>query len=199
MHLIVVTGFLGSGKTTFIVKLAKIAMEKGLKVAIIVNELGEIGIDDQFMKELGFNVREILGGCICCTLVGDLVQTINKLQADYSPDVVIVEPSGAADPRNIVGALSMNPIESLRSKRQIALLDPLRMEMLITVVEPLIVSTIRQADLVLINKADTATAEQIEYTRRVVDQAHPDARVMVISAKNDPEPQVWSEISSCMG
>ncbi len=52
MHLVVITGFLGSGKTTFIVKLAKAAMQKGMKVAIVVNEIGATGIDDQFMKKL---------------------------------------------------------------------------------------------------------------------------------------------------
>ena len=197
MHLLVITGFLGSGKTTFIVKLVKIAMGKGLKVAIIVNEIGEIGIDDQFMKKLGFNVWEILGGCVCCTLVGDLVQTLQKLQTEYSPDVVIVEPSGAADPRNILSALSLNRIESLKSKRQIALLDPLRMDMLMAVLEPLMISTIKQADLILINKVDAASPEQVEQTRRVAAETNPEGRIMVISAKNDLEPHVWSEISPC--
>ena len=98
MHLIVITGFLGTGKTTFIVKLVTAVMQKGLKVAIVVNEIGQIGIDDQFMKRLGFSVWEVLGGCICCTLAGDLVRTLQELEGNYAPDVVIVEPSGAADP-----------------------------------------------------------------------------------------------------
>ena len=198
MHLLVITGFLGSGKTTFIVKLVKIAMEKGLKVAIIVNEIGETGIDDQFMKKLGFNVWEILGGCICCTLAGDLVRTLQELQGNYAPDVVIVEPSGAADPGNLFGALGTSRIESLTSERKIALLDPLRMDMLMAVLEPLMISTIRQADLILINKADLASPEQIEQTRRVAAEANPVSGIMVISAKNDLEPRVLSEILSCL-
>lgn len=198
MHLIVITGFLGSGKTTLIVKLAKAAMKKGLKVAVVVNEIGEIGIDDQFMKKLGLNVWEILGGCICCTLAGDLVQTLQTLQADYSPDLVVVEPSGAADPRNILGALSVNRSESLESRRQIALLDPLRLDMLMTVLEPLMTSTIKQADLILINKADLASAEQVEQTRRLAAETNPAAGITVISAAHELEPRVWAEMSPCL-
>jgi len=198
MRLIVITGFLGSGKTTLAVKLIRTAMQRGLKAAIVVNEIGEIGIDDQFMKSLGFRVWEILGGCVCCALAGDLIQTLQNLQENYSPDVVFIEPSGAADPRNLLAALSVNRIESLESLRQIALLDPLRMDMLVDVLEPLVTATIKQADLALINKVDLASPEQIERTRRFVAETNPTAKVMVISAKNDLEPSVWLEVSSCL-
>lgn len=197
MHLVLITGFLGSGKTTFIVKLVEAAMEKGLKIAIVVNEIGDIGIDDQFMKRIGLNVWEVLGGCICCTLAGDLVRAVED-HANYKPDVVIVEPSGAADPRNILGALGTDRLEFLTSKRQVALLDPLRMDMLIAVLEPLVLSTIRQADLILINKADLASPEQIEETRRVAVDTNPAAVIMVISAKNDLDLSVLREVSSCL-
>jgi G3E family GTPase len=196
MHLIVITGFLGSGKTTLIVKLVKAAMQKGLRVAVVVNEIGEIGIDDQFMKKIGLDVWEILGGCICCTLAGDLVRTLQELHGNYSPDVVIVEPSGAADPGNLFSALGMSRIQFLTGTRRIALLDPLRMDMLMAVLEPLVTSAIRQADLILINKADIASPEQIEQTRRVAADTNPVPAVMVISAKDDLEPRVLSEILS---
>lgn len=198
MRLIVITGFLGSGKTTFVVKLVKVAMQRALKVAVVVNEIGEIGIDDQFMKQIGLNVWEVLGGCICCTLAGDLVRTLQELQGNYAPDVVIVEPSGAADPSNLFSALKRGRIESITAVRQIALLDPLRMDMLMTVLEPLVTSTLKQADLILINKADIASPDQIEQTRRVAADTNPAAGIIVISAKNDLEPRVLSEISSCL-
>lgn len=196
MHLIVITGFLGTGKTTFIVKLVTAVMQKGLKVAIVVNEIGQIGIDDQFMKRLGFSVWEVLGGCICCTLAGDLVRTLQELEGNYAPDVVIVEPSGAADPRNLFGPLGTTRIQFLTSTRRIALLDPLRMDMLMTVLEPLVTSAMRQADLILINKADMASPEQIEWTRSVAADTNPAPGIMVISAKDDLEPHVLSEILS---
>jgi hypothetical protein len=104
MHLLLVTGFLGSGKTTLIIPLAKSVVQLKRRVAILVNEIGEIGIDNQLMRQLDLNVWELLAGCICCTLSGDLVTTLQKLDADYAPDLVIVEPSGAHPGRNVLTA-----------------------------------------------------------------------------------------------
>lgn len=198
MFLLVITGFLGTGKTTFMVKLAGKAMSEGLKVALVVNEIGEIGIDDKFMTQCGFNVWEVLGGCICCTLAGELVQTLDNLSEEYSPDVVIVEPSGAADPRTLVHALALSSRPYLKTRRHIALLDPLRMDMLMEVLEPLVISAVQQADLVLINKADVASAQEIERTRQIASQANPQARIFVMCAKDDLDRDLWSEIRSCL-
>ena len=85
MQLLIVSGFLGTGKTTFIIKFVKSALQKGVKIAILVNEVGEIGIDDQLMRRLGLNVWEILGGCICCTLAVNLNETLDKLLQEYKP------------------------------------------------------------------------------------------------------------------
>ena len=94
MRLFLFTGFLGSGKTTLIIKAARYAAEQGKKVAVLVNEIGELGIDDQLMKKLGMNVWELLNGCICCTLSADLVSTLHQLSTEYRPDIVMIEPSG---------------------------------------------------------------------------------------------------------
>ena len=74
MKLLIVSGFLGSGKTTFIIQATKAVSEKGFKPAIILNEVGETGIDDLFMRRLGLNVWELLGGCICCIIAGSLLK-----------------------------------------------------------------------------------------------------------------------------
>ncbi len=64
MRLLMVTGFLGSGKTTLVIKLVQAAITQGQRVAILVNEIGEVGIDDQLMRQLGLNVWEMVNGCI---------------------------------------------------------------------------------------------------------------------------------------
>ena len=181
MHLILFSGFLGSGKTTLVIKLAQFAVEQGKKIAILVNEIGEVGIDNQLMRQLDMNVWELLNGCICCTLSADLVSTLQQLDSDYSPDLVIVEPSGAADPKGILSALPYykgTPIEGMQT---VAVLDPLRLEMLIEVMTPLIVSQIKHADLVLVSKCDQAKVEEIEYAHQVAGEHSPNARVMNFS------------------
>jgi G3E family GTPase len=181
MHLLLFTGFLGSGKTTLVLKLAQFAVEKKARVAILVNEIGEVGIDNQLMRQLDLNVWELLNGCICCTLSTDLVTTLQKLDTDYAPNLVIIEPSGAADPRSILSALPYyrgTPLESLRS---ISVLDPLRLEMLIAVMTPLITSQIQHADLVLISKCDAAKPEELELAHRAAQEHNPAATVLDFS------------------
>lgn len=183
MHLLVISGFLGSGKTTLIIQLAKAALEKQIKVAIVVNEIGEIGVDDLYMRRLGLNVREILGGCICCTLAGSLQETLDTLAREYGPELVILEPSGVADPATIDKALISDGQRMCCRTTKMTLVDPLRLEMMMTVMTPLVTSQIRCAQWVLINKQDAATADETAYAYQTVKQLNPDARTMSISAR----------------
>lgn len=198
MNLLIATGFLGSGKTTFIIQIAKEASEKGFKTAILVNEVGETGIDDLFMRQLDLNVWEMLGGCICCTIAASLPETLMKLESDYAPDLVIMEPTGAADPSNIVSALDSfrgkNPIQ----KYQVALLDPTRIKMLMEVLTPLTTSTIKSSDIVLVNKVDLASDEEIEYSIRIAQEIKPGIEVKVVSAKNGIDPGLLEELFACL-
>ncbi len=196
MRLLLITGFLGSGKTTLIIKLAQAATERAKRVAVVVNEIGEIGIDDRLMRQLDLNVWELVNGCICCTLSGDLVTTLQKLDANYAPDLVMVEPSGAADPRNILSALPYYRGRPLDGLYTATIVDPLRVEMLVEVLTPLITSQIRHADLVLISKADLASPAEIAAARQAAQEHNPAAKVMVIDAQHHLEPEVIAELVS---
>jgi G3E family GTPase len=194
MHLLLVTGFLGSGKTTLVIKLANAALDHGRRVAILVNEIGEIGIDDQLMRQLDLNVWEMLNGCICCTLSADLVTTLQQLDADHSPDLIILEPSGAAEPGNILASLRFYKGRPLESMRSVSVLDPLRLPELFQVLTPLITKQITHAELLLVSKAGLATAEQIAETRRIASSVNPTARLVAISAREPMPVLVLSEL-----
>jgi len=194
MHLLAISGFLGSGKTTFIIKLAEEATRKGLRVAILVNEVGEIGIDDQLMHHLELNVWQLLNGYICCSLAKDLPGTLQKLAEDYSPDLVLLEPSGAADLQKVLSALVYYRGEPLQSQLNIILLDPLRLEKLMKVLSPLITGQINHANVILINKADVATKDQLAYAKEVVAKLKPNTTKRCISAKNNLDPALLAEL-----
>ncbi len=101
----VISGFLGAGKTTFIQKLLKEAL-KDEKVVLIENEFGEIGIDGGFLKDAGIEIREMSQGCICCSLVGDFKEALKEVINTYSPERVIIEPSGVGKLSDVMKAVT---------------------------------------------------------------------------------------------
>jgi len=92
MRLLMITGFLGSGKTTLVVELVEAAIAQGQRVAILVNEIGEVGIDDQLLRQLGLNVWEMVNGCICCTLAAEVNPNARvittSVRKDLSPQLL---------------------------------------------------------------------------------------------------------------
>lgn len=100
----IISGFLGAGKTTFIRKLLE-EVYKNQKVVLIENEFGEIGIDGGFLKDAGVQVNEMNSGCICCSLVGDFGKALKQVAEDYSPDMIIIEPSGVGKLSDVIAAV----------------------------------------------------------------------------------------------
>ena len=100
----VISGFLGAGKTTLIKKLLDEAL-KGEKIVLIENEFGEIGIDGGFLKDAGIEISEMNSGCICCSLVGDFGEALQKVMAEFHPDRILIEPSGVGKLSDVIRAV----------------------------------------------------------------------------------------------
>ncbi len=100
----IISGFLGAGKTTLIKKLLDEAF-KGEKIVLIENEFGEIGIDGGFLKDAGVEITEMNSGCICCSLVGDFGAALKKVLEDYTPDRIVIEPSGVGKLSDVIAAV----------------------------------------------------------------------------------------------
>ena len=100
----IISGFLGAGKTTLIKKLLNEAF-KGEKLVLIENEFGEIGIDGGFLKDAGVEITEMNSGCICCSLVGDFGTALKEVLDTYTPDRVIIEPSGVGKLSDVIAAV----------------------------------------------------------------------------------------------
>lgn len=99
--IILVSGFLGVGKTTLIQKLLDSLIPEHF-VMLIENDFGDINIDRELLGAYELKIKEINAGCICCSLVGDFEKAIVEIERDYAPDVIIIEPSGVADTSHIV-------------------------------------------------------------------------------------------------
>src|SRR5690606_37910380 len=102
--ILLVTGFLGAGKTTFINDVLK--ADHGLRIAAIVNDFGSINIDAELLATATDAVIGLKNGCICCSLQGDLLRTLKRVMAEADrPELIVIEASGVADPRGVIDAL----------------------------------------------------------------------------------------------
>jgi len=100
----VITGFLGSGKTTLLINSARTHF-KGKKVAVIVNELGDVGVDGKIIQNTYSSVLELPEGCICCSLHAEFEKAIKEIREKYEPEVLFVETSGSAEPFPVMFSL----------------------------------------------------------------------------------------------
>jgi G3E family GTPase len=182
MHLLLFAGFLGSGKTTLILALAKRAALDRSRVCVLVNEVGEIGIDGEVLRLGDMEVVEITGGCICCQIGVDLVRALRDLEHEFCPDLVIVEASGIATPQGVLDSIKRYPPVTLESLLTVTLVDPTRFEALYDVLTPLIEGQITGADYVVIPKAYEATPEEVEAARRGVARLAPGIPVFVVDS-----------------
>ncbi|MGN1045373.1 MAG: CobW family GTP-binding protein [Candidatus Methanomethylophilaceae archaeon] len=181
-----IAGFLGSGKTTALMKIVDGLMERGDKVAIVVNDVGDISVDAKFVEAHGLKVKEISGGCICCQIAGSFAETIAKLYDNYRPDIVIVEPSGVAIPWGLKRAAEYSEAKTdvhITHAPVITLVDSTRIEMLMRAVKRLVETQIREADVCFINKIDAATPEEIKMTEQFIREINPTAEITYMSAE----------------
>ena len=182
MKLLVIAGFLGSGKTTLLLEVARRLTAASQNIAIIENEVGEIGIDGKYLRQEGLQVQELFGGCICCTLSVDLVSTLQKVEQLFQPVLTIIEPTGLASPGDVVTTVrSYAPM--VTDILVLVLLDATRYELLYEMLPPLLTAQIQSADIVVINKIDAVDGANIDLISKNVNQLNPQARVVAISAE----------------
>ena len=194
MKLIILGGFLGSGKTSVLIPLAKemIAAEGGAadgktKVAIIENEIGQVGIDTAFTDDTGLFTTELFNGCVCCSIAGSLMDALVQLEEKMAPEWVILETTGLARPGDVVQQLHEYYDENLPIT-VFNILDSGRWLKLLNVVGTLIDDQLTASNYVLVNKIDAVDAETLEKVMEsVVDKAKPGTKVYHISAVNNPE------------
>ncbi len=184
MQVIVVGGFLGSGKTTTIINMGKYLAEKEKKVAIIVNEIGEIGIDGDVIKRFGFDTKEITSGCICCSLKVGLRTTITLLMKEYKPDILMIEPTGIAFPNVIRNEVElMNLGEQVKIAPLVTLIDGSRFKYLMKEVKEFAMRQIIDAEILGINKIDLIEPIRLPIIETSVQQLNPKARIVLLSGK----------------
>ncbi len=183
MKIIIIGGFLGSGKTTALRNLGRHLVEKGHKIAIIVNEIGEVGVDGETISGTGLVTKELTSGCICCSLRISMEYTLQTLVEEYDPDVVIIEPTGIAFPMQIKEHIELMDVEDVSFAPVVSMVDASRINMEISQVPTFIANQIKESEIVCINKIDLVDMETVASVTRTVMQLNPGAMVIEFSAK----------------
>lgn len=183
--MIIVAGFLGSGKTTLLLATIGRSIERtGKKVVVIVNDFGSIGIDATVMNKYGLEVAELASGCICCTLGPDLLETVEEVAEKFSPDTIVIEPTGVADPHAIVEIMQCYKGPKVSKIKVILIIDAVRFTLIVKALGRPLAAQLRSADLILINKADAVSGEAIDEITSWIKDGRSSARILAISASN---------------
>ena len=181
--IILITGPLGSGKTTL---LRHILATKREKIAIVMNEFGEIAIDTKVIEGKNVRIAELGGGCVCCSLLGEFEAAVNEIIEKIAPERIVVETTGLAEPE----ALVFNIQEALPQCRLDGVVSVIDADMLIRF--PELGHTTRLqiegADILLLNKVDLIEAAQIEPLETKLREINPTAAIVRTErCRIDPE------------
>lgn len=159
----IITGFLGVGKTTAILSLLD-RLGKKERIAVLVNEWGEIGLDGDIIasRHPTLAVREVSGGCICCTAGAALVQTTLDVLENLNPNRIIIEPSGVSKPGEIVDCLTSPQLaEQLEVRPVIGLVDPERFLQPEMMKMPIYSNQVEAASILVANRCDQSDPRTI--------------------------------------
>lgn len=186
MKITQVAGFLGCGKTTLMLRLSKELAGSGeLKVALVVNEIGEIPVDGKVMEESGMRVKDIGGGCICCEVASTFAKTVYGLYRDFNPDHVLVEPTGVAVPHQVKLAAKMSSRDArITLGPAIVLFDATRPAELLDMdmLGQLVTTQVKDADVVAISKADSVSESELDKTADKVRALNEQAEILNLSS-----------------
>ena len=201
---LLLTGYLGSGKTTLLNRI--LANQKGIKFAVIVNDLGTVNIDASLIEKGGIvgkkneSLVALQNGCICCTLKMDLVEQLNEITRQNRFDYIVIEASGICEPAPIAQTISTIPqlgpqyangnnyakldciatvVDALRMQSEFSCGDTLPLRNFDEEdIESLVVQQIEFCNLVLLNKASMVKPEELARVHSVINKLNPGAEII---------------------
>ena len=203
MPILLLTGYLGSGKTTLVNHI--LSNGKGIRFAVIVNDLGEVNIDADLIQKGGVvdqkddSLVALQNGCICCTLKTDLIQQIEDLMETDKFDYIVIEASGICEPEPIAQTITNIPylgpefiargiprldcittvVDVLRMRDEFECGDTLKWDTIDDEdLEGLVIQQIEFCDIVLLNKVSEVSSAELARVKKIVSQLNPGARIL---------------------
>ena len=171
------SGFLGAGKTTLIKKLIQQAY-KGEKLVLIENEFGEIGIDGGFLQDAGIEITEMNSGCICCSLVGDFGEALKKVLKEYSPDRILIEPSGVGKLSDVIRAVNGIEAQDAELGSFITVVDANKCKMYMKNFGEFFNDQIENAGTIILSHTDNIKPEKLRQCVELIREHNPAASLV---------------------
>ncbi len=157
----IVSGFLGAGKTTLIKKLLKETLADE-KVVLIENEFGEIGIDGGFLQEAGIEIKEMNSGCICCSLVGDFGASLKEVLTTYTPERILIEPSGVGKLSDVMKAVQDAMADrDVQLNSAVAVVDACKCKMYLKNFGEFFINQIEHAGTIILSRTDKISEDKL--------------------------------------
>ena len=177
----IISGFLGSGKTTLIRKLLNETL-KNEKVVLIENEFGEIDVDSDFLKDTSIEIKSINAGCICCSLQGDFEEALKKVIETYSPDRIIIEPSGVGKLSDVTKAVKT--VEEANINALCTIVDARKCKIYAKNFKEFFNDQIKAATCIIMSKTQTISEEKLKEAYAIIKEINPEARIMTTAWDN---------------
>lgn len=192
--ILLVTGFLGAGKTTLVNRILQRA--DGRRIAAVVNDFGAINIDAELIAGAEDGVVSLANGCICCSLEGDLLRTLsNLLRRTPRPEAIVIETSGVADPEDIIRNL-MDPVIWREAPLETVLCVVDASSPGAQLDDPLFLSQLRAADLLAVSKGDLVDRPSLDRRCRSLSQINRRASVIEATGGDVPLDLVFPEVGT---
>jgi len=174
----VVSGFLGAGKTTFILKMIRDIFDKE-NVVVLENEFGKISFDGETLTRQGIAVESVCAGCICCTSAGKLSQNLISIADKYHPDRIVIEPTGLARLSDVIGLLAEPYISDRCEIDHVAtIVDAKNYDNRMMISKEFFENQIRNSKLIFLSKTETLEQSRRDEITRLIHEIHPGCTVI---------------------
>lgn len=174
----IISGFLGAGKTTFIKKMID-EVYTGEKLVLIENEFGEVGIDGGFLKDSGIEISEMNSGCICCSLVGDFAKNLQEVLDKFSPDRILIEPSGVGKLSDVMASvIDLEKTHDVKVNALVTVVNALKASKQMKAFGEFFNNQIEYATTVVLSRSQKATPEQLEFCVKQIQKLNPKTAII---------------------
>ena len=171
------SGFLGAGKTTLIKKLIAEAYT-GEKIVLIENEFGEIAIDGGFLKDSGVQINEMNSGCICCSLVGDFADALQKVLTQFHPDRILIEPSGVGKLSDVIRAVQGVQSDELMLNGFTTVVDANKCKMYMKNFGEFFNNQVENASAIILSRTEGIRPEKLDAAVALLREKNPTATIV---------------------